>query len=281
MNKQYKNITLTILGGDDRMTHLATLLCKKGLSVKHNPCTDGDIGQIDSNYLVLPLPLTTDGVHLNCTAECKPELVDIINMLSSDTMVLGGCVSERVRDVLEQKGIKWRDYYQDEKLLQDNAALTAEATLQIVMQNLKNSVKSSRVLVIGSGRCGKAAAKLFKKIGAAVTLTSRKAKERIKTKLMGIKSAKTQGLMELVKKYDVIINTAPHPVLTHQVLQNIPHETLVIELASSAAGVDLQAAEELGTNLIYAPSLPGRYLPYSAAEAICNTVTKLIKEDFH
>lgn len=280
MNKQYKKITLTILGGDERMTHLATLLRKKGLQVNYNPCTDGDIGQIDSSYLILPLPLTTDGVHLNCAAECKPELVDIISALSPRTRVLGGCISERVRDALEQKGIRWRDYYQNERLLQHNAALTAEATLQIVMQNLKKSVKSTSVLVIGSGRCGKAAAKLFKKMEAAVTLTSRKVKERIKTRLMGIKPAKTQAIKQLAGKYDVIINTAPHPVLTYQVLQTIPQDTLVIELASSAAGVDLQAAGELGTNLIYAPSLPGRYLPYSAAEAICRAVTKLIKEDF-
>ena len=162
-------------------------------------------------------------------------------------------------------------------LLKQNACLTAEATLQLVMQNLNRTVKDTTVLVIGSGRCGKETAKLFKKMGAKVTLTSRKFKDKIKAALLGAKPEKTAKLSQIVSDYQVIINTVPHPVLTECVLQNIPKGTLVVELASSAAGVDLKAAETIGTNLIYAPSLPGKYKSFSAAEAISDTIIKIIK----
>jgi dipicolinic acid synthetase A subunit len=159
--------------------------------------------------------------------------------------VLAGSVSERVEDVLQQQGIGWNDYYERESLLKQNAYLTAEATLQLVMQNLKHKIKNTKVLVIGSGRCGVSTAKLFKKTGAKVTLTSRKFKDKIKTFLIGVKPEKTANLSQIVCEYQVIINTVPHPVLTENVLKNIPDNAFVVELASSAAGVDLKAAEIL------------------------------------
>ncbi len=261
------------------MRHLAQIFANKGFAVK-------DINEAEKmtdfncDYLILPLPLTQDGIHLNCQWDDKPRLVDIIKDTPCNTKVLAGCVSERVEDILQQQGIGWADYYERESLLKQNAYLTAEATLQLVMKNLSRTVKNASVLVIGSGRCGKETAKLFKKMGAKVTLTSRKFKDKIKTLLMGVKPEKTAKLSQIVCEYQVIINTVPHPVLTENVLQNIPDSTFVVELASSAAGVDLKSAEKLGTNLLYAPSLPGRYLPFSAAEAISDTIIKIIREDF-
>ena len=279
MKKSYKNITVTILGGDNRMRCLAQILASKGYQVND---IDGaeETSDFNCNYLILPLPLTQDGIHLNCQWDNKPKLVDIISEVPCNTKVLAGCVSERVEDILQQRGIEWKDYYTKETLQKQNAYLTAEATLQLVMQNTSRAVKNSKVLVIGSGRCGKQTAKLFKKIGAKVTLTSRKLKDKIKTLLIGIKPAKTARLQRIVNEFQVIINTVPHPVLTERVLQSIPEGTFVVELASSAAGVDLKASEKLGTNLLYAPGLPGRYLHLSAAEAISNTIIKIIREDF-
>jgi len=262
------------------MRHLATFLGEQGFSVTDMACQGDDITFADNmQYLILPLPLTADGIHLNCEAEVKPSLVDIIQSIPCNTKVLAGCVSERAEDMLQQRGITWQDYYRDEKLLKGNAYLTAEATLQLVMQNINRSVKGAKVLITGSGRCGKEAARLFKKMGAKVTLTSRKRKDRVKTALIGIKPAKTADLHTLVQGADVIINTVPHPIFTECVLSGVKPETFVVELASSAAGVDLQAAADLGTNLLYAPSLPGRCLPFSAAEVICRTLTKIIRED--
>ena len=260
------------------MDYLADILKDKGFAVNKIYEENENI-DLNCNYLILPLPLTQDGVYLNCQWDNKPKLVDIINNVPCKTMVLAGCVSERVADMFQQKGIRWRDYYTCEKLQQQNAYLTAEATLQLVMQNLNKKIKGTSVLIIGSGRCGKEAAKLFKKVGAKVTLTSRKIKDKIKTLLLGIKPAKTSKLGEIAGDYQVIINTVPHPVLTESVLKTINKSTFVIELASSAAGVDLQSASKLGTNLLYAPGLPGRYLPFSAAESISETIIKIIKED--
>ena len=45
-------------------------------------------------------------------------------------------------------------------------------------------------------------------------------------------------------------------------------KTLLIDLASAPGGVDIKAARELGANVIWATSLPGKYAPRSAGEMI-------------
>ncbi len=279
MKKINKNTSLVVVGGDGRMRKTAQLLANSGIKVTDLPCPQLCNKQLDGDYIVLPLPLTIDGVHLLCQDKSKIDLADIIQKLPPTSKILAGCVSERNGDAFEQRGFTFADYYTDEKLLLFNARLTAEATLQIVMQNTEKSIKDMNVLVVGCGRCGKATAKIFKKMGARVTLTSRRFKDKIKTIMMGVKCGKTARLADLVPFADVAINTVAHPLFTCNVLKDIPKKTLLVELASSAAGIDMQAAKEFGTNLIYAPGLPGKCLPDSAAEAIAQAVEKIIKED--
>ncbi len=261
------------------MRKTAQILSHRGYNVTDYPCPRLCDGQFDADYVILPLPLTVDGVHLLCGDESKIELVDIISKVPKEAKILAGCVSERNGDAFEQRGLSYTDYYTDEKLLLYNAQLTAEATLQIAMQSTKQSIKGMRVLVVGCGRCGKATAKIFKNMGARVTLTSRRIKDKIKTALIGVKAGKTMCLSRLVPNFDLIVNTVAHPLFNREVLKSIPKGTLLIELASSAAGIDRQAAEELGTKLIYAPGLPGKYLPQSAAEAIAQAAQRIIKEE--
>ena len=45
-----------------------------------------------------------------------------------------------------------------------------------------------------------------------------------------------------------------------------------------SAGVDLEAAKELGVKVIWALSLPGKVAPVTAGEMIKNTVLNIINE---
>jgi dipicolinate synthase subunit A len=51
---------------------------------------------------------------------------------------------------------------------------------------------------------------------------------------------------------------------------------LIIELASSPGGVDVCAARELCANVMWAPSLPGKYAPESAGRIICECVLDVL-----
>jgi dipicolinate synthase subunit A len=53
---------------------------------------------------------------------------------------------------------------------------------------------------------------------------------------------------------------------------------LAVDLASAPGGFDMEAAEELGANVVTALSLPGKSAPQSAAEILYETVINILKE---
>ena len=51
---------------------------------------------------------------------------------------------------------------------------------------------------------------------------------------------------------------------------------MIIELASAPGGVDICAARELSSNVLWASSLPGKYAPYSAGALIAECVKDIL-----
>ena len=54
-------------------------------------------------------------------------------------------------------------------------------------------------------------------------------------------------------------------------------DTFIIDLASVPGGVDILAAKELGANVLWATSLPGKYAPVSAGRLIANCVDNILR----
>ena len=61
-------------------------------------------------------------------------------------------------------------------------------------------------------------------------------------------------------------------------LCKVDRDTLLVELASVPGGFDICAARELGANISWALSLPGKYAPESAGAIIAESVLKILKE---
>ncbi len=279
MSKNHDH-ALAVVGGDARSRMLCSALALKGFKSVDIPfLKQSETIPEDCNIIILPLPVTRDGVHLNCSTE-GVKLVDIIRLIPQNSLILGGCISERLADIFQQNGLRWVDYYAREDVLRRNAYLTAESTLSIIMSETQKTVKGSRALVIGCGRCGKALAKLLKRVGASVTLTSRKKRDKIATILMGLRPTKTEAISSIIADYDIIVNTVPAPILDRKVLSNANPLALIIELASGSVGVDIDGAKRMGLNAIYAPSLPGKCLPESAAIVLRDAIINIISEEF-
>jgi dipicolinate synthase subunit A len=56
----------------------------------------------------------------------------------------------------------------------------------------------------------------------------------------------------------MIFNTIPVTVLSRDVLEGVPREAFILDLASTPGGTDFDAAEELGIDAVLAPGLGGR-----------------------
>jgi len=81
-----------------------------------------------------------------------------------------------------------------------------------------------------------------------------------------------------LKKADVVFNTVPAKLLNYTALSMLKSGTPVIDLASKPGGVDFEAARTLGTNIVWALSLPGKTAPVTAGEIICSTVLTIMEE---
>jgi len=61
-------------------------------------------------------------------------------------------------------------------------------------------------------------------------------------------------------------------------LQKLKSETVIIDLASNPGGVDFTAAKNLGRNVIWALSLPGKYAPVTSGKILAKSIKIIMGE---
>ena len=87
------------------------------------------------------------------------------------------------------------------------------------------------------------------------------------------------ALEALKRGYDVIYNTVPSWLFGRDYLFDLDKNTLLVDLASAPGGIDIKAARELGANVNWATSLPGKYAPRSAGELIGECIDSIITRE--
>jgi dipicolinate synthase subunit A len=93
---------------------------------------------------------------------------------------------------------------------------------------------------------------------------------------MGAEAIHLEDLGEVLPDVDVVFNTIPALVLTRELLQKMPQEALIIDIASSPGGVDFQGAADLGIKAILAAGLPGKAAPVTAGRILGRCLPRLI-----
>ena len=160
----------------------------------------------------------------------------------------------------------------------DDGVPTAEGALQIAMQELAVTVNGSTVLVIGYGRVAKACAKLFRAVGADVTISARKLSALAEAEGAGYKAELITALAENISGYTIIINTVPAMILDEKLLGVMDKNSLIIDLASRPGGIDHETAAKLNRRVVWALGLPAKAAPMTAGEIIARTVTDILNE---
>lgn len=173
------------------------------------------------------------------------------------------------------KGSKAIEYLYREDFKKSNGILTAEAAIQVAMENTDFAIAGCRALVSGSGAIAFPLARGLKALGATVTLAARNQAALEKARLEGFC---TTELCFAGGEYDLVFNTVPAPVFDRVMLEGMGKNTLIIDLASLGGGVDKIAAAELGISVIPALALPGKYMPKTSAKVIFASVQNAIKE---
>ncbi len=292
------NDRIAVLGGDRRQLFLLRYLLERGYRV-----TSWGLGEEGRNLfptytaptleaalkeahvLVLPFPVSVDGVRLRCPLE-KEELSIRLSILLDGfqgEQILGGRLPEAFVHSMIPRGITPVDYATAEPLLLKNAMLTAEGAISLAMEKLPVALDGSCVAVIGYGRIGSLLADRLRGLGAHVLVYARREASLTLASLchhtpVALRCEEAyECLKHLPSSCRVVFNTVPECLFSREVLSAYPKECLFVDLASAPGGIDRTAADGLGIPWIWGTALPGRYAPESAGIALAQTVEHLLE----
>lgn len=267
-----------IIGGDLRAVCLAKLLEQDGNEVTlfaldraEGIKKSAEIEKADCYILPIPVEGKTAGKLNAPMAENEYDLHEILFDIPDGSLVLGGKIGNRG----EYRGLEMHDYMQRPSFIIGNAALTAEAAIWLLMNERETALYGKRVLVIGYGRIGRILSQRLKVMNMSVGVMSRNPEARAIAGALGFEPVSPKDGIE---SFDIVINTAPGPVLPEGALSALKKDCCLLELASAPGGIDKAEAERNGLRLVTAPGLPGKYSPMSAAELIYESVTEILKE---
>ena len=149
-------------------------------------------------------------------------------------------------------------YYDDPIYALENAALTAEGAVELLMRRLPGPLLGAELLVAGYGRIGSLLAQKLAALGARVTVAARSELARSAARTCGYAAV---ALENIPSSFQAVINTIPAPVLAGDY-----GGAICLDLASAPGGWRESAS------VLRAPGLPGLYAPRAAADIMAEAI---------
>lgn len=269
------------IGGDKRRKYASQYIAAAGYNVTvAEDCAEFEKMVAEADYVVLPLPVSRDGINVNSPLSMAPvSLKRVLRAVEAGKKVFGGMPDEEFCEKLKCKGAELYDYYKNESLTILNSVSTAEGVIHEVIGSTEINIQGSKVALFGYGKSASAIARRMVALGAEAWVFARSERDRAAAESDGCKAVHLNSKLEHETRFDVVINTVPSLVITADFIKELPQTCLIIDIASAPYGVDFAAAESRGIRTVKAPSLPGRYAPKSAGEAIARTILNAVKED--
>lgn len=282
-----------IIGGDLRIAKLAEMLAKEenevytyGLELAENLKENNKIIQCETvkktiqnvEIVIGPIPFSSDGTTINMPfSDKKLTIREMMHSINAKVLI-AGAISPEVYDMANDEYVEIIDIMKREELAVLNTIATAEGTIQIAIENTNKILHGSEVLILGFGRIGKVLARKLAGLSVKVTCAARKDEDFAWIQAYGHMATNINALGENLKKYDIIINTVPHMILTEERLQHVKKDCLLMDLASNPGGIDKRSVKERGLKFVWALSLPGKVAPTTSAEFIKDTIYNIMKE---
>lgn len=286
---------ITLLGGDARIAYMLPCLLERGYSVicygtqNLEPDKSGlaiyaenlkeAVEQADC--IVGGIPLLKENKIFSKQAFTDLNQDNLYKYLKAGQIIFGGVISKEFIKSCTARKICCYDFMEDEALAVLNAIATAEGTILEALKNQNTNIHGSKSLVLGYGRCGRVLADKLKGMGADVTVCSSNEVELACADTFGLCTLPLNELEEKVFEYEYIYNTIPAAVLGRNILEQMRHDVLVLDIASGMGGVDYTAAEDLGISAVHCLGLPGKYAPRIAARQLTDFVSRILIKENH
>jgi dipicolinate synthase subunit A len=248
---------------------------RHGLYAIHSPALQNpDTYGIDGKkiYLIFPIPLTKKTFFEIAGSDAEAFFAAAEN---KNVTLVGGKIDADIAAAARGHKIATVDFGEDESFLIENAYLTAEAAVIIIMQTSCRSIRSMNIALFGYGRISKFLLYLLRSLGASVSVLARREEALTLARCDG--ACKTlftdrESISEALETNDLIINTVPNMLLGEDVLKNAKARPTLLDLASLPGGIDIESARALGYRASRELGLPAKYAPRDAGEIVAGTV---------
>lgn len=249
---------ILILGSDKRSLTVYEILKEKHYNVTLLKNSE----QLNNPFDVylLPIPATSDGIHLNC---CIDITIDgFFSKAYGDSLIISaGFKHAKVTDITNNDDFAYL-----------NAVPTAEGAISLAIGSNGLTLADSNILVTGFGRVSKVLINRLKNFSKNITVAARKAGDLSLIDTLGFNALPVAMLAEKLKDYDVIFNTVPYKLFNSDTLSYAKEKAVFIELASNTLGFDTDYIKTLPVSFINAPGLPAKVAPISAGKILAQTV---------
>ncbi len=280
-----------VIGGDMRQVYLANYLKnqryqvityatkKEGLECKEGKNFENVISE--SRSIVGPIVFSKNGEITSGYKNKKMSAETLLQKMTKEQILFGGCINEEIQNECEQKEIKAFDFMKMDDVAIYNAIATAEGAIMEAIKMQPINLHKSRCLVLGYGRCAKVLAAKLKGMDAQVTVCARNKTARSLAKSFGLEVMDFTELKRRICQYDYIFNTVPKQILKEDILRKISKESCIIDIASYPGGTNHKTAQKLGICAKLCPSLPGIYSPKSSGIMLAKKVLEISGEIKH
>ena len=270
-----RNAECIFLGNDKRMTFAAQALSNRGISVKLCSANYDIYGMpsiADKRFLIFPIPLSEknflDSIGCGVVKFCE-------SIAKSNVSIVGVNADPSLSLAVRESGVELIDIGNNEEFLTENAYLTAEAAVSIIMHKSDSSIRSQNIALFGYGRISKFLLSILYSLKVKVSVYARRAEARSLALCDGAFYAAPLEACEMVsalEKNDVVINTVPYFLLGADVLSCVRARPYLMDRASLPGGIDVERARDLGYNASRELGLPAKHAPRDAGEAFARAI---------
>lgn len=232
----------------------------------------------DVDAIILPVVGTDEQGYVESIFCSKPMQLkkEHFASLPAHSFIYTGLARDYLKKLAASFNLQLHEILDRDDVAIYNSIPTVEGALMIAIQNTDFTIHHSKAFVLGFGRTGLSMARALHGLGAHVCVGARKSADLARAYEMGLEPFHIDELNRYVHEADLIFNTIPHQVITAKVISNMPHHTLIIDLASKPGGTDFRYAEKRGIKALLAPGLPGIVAPKSAGQILANTLSRLV-----
>ncbi|NGP44080.1 dipicolinic acid synthetase subunit A [Bacillaceae bacterium SIJ1] len=283
---------IALYGGDARQLEVVRRLHENGcrmslfgydqLDVTLAGATKRDIKEFslsDVDAIILPVSgLQKDGTVETIFSDGPLTLTkEHIEQTPNHCQVFTGIASEKLKTLCKEAGRQLVPLFDRDDVAIYNSIPTAEGTVMMVIQHTDQTIHSAKVAVLGWGRTGITVARTFRSLGADVRCAARSSAHLARIEESGHKPFHIDDRAAYLQDVDVCINTIPSLILSKDVLDSMPENVLIVDLASKPGGTDFKYAEEKGIKALLAPGLPGIVAPKTAGQILAKVLSQLLE----